>query len=82
MMAARLKIFDPDAPPSILEMCREREMQANWIDGKKTYFVAAGMVAYALLSVWMDKMDWNDAAQMLWQAAAVAGLRHGISKGG
>ena len=57
-------------------------MQTSWINGKKTYIVAAGMMIYALLSVWMGNSDWNHAADLIWQAAAVAGLRHGVSSTG
>lgn len=54
----------------------------TFLTGKKTYFVAAGMVLYAVLGVAFGSFDWNHAADLIWQAAAIAGLRHGVSTTG
>lgn len=53
----------------------------RWVNGKKTYFVAAGMVAYALFGLSTGLLDQEQAMMVLFNAAGLAGLRHGVSKG-
>ena len=50
------------------------------IDGYKTYIVAGLMAVYAIAGGVLGYHDWNDAAAMLLEAAAIAGLRHGVAK--
>ena len=53
----------------------------SWLNGKKTYFIAAGMVAYAIFGLSTGMLDQQQATLILFNAAGMAGLRHGVSKG-
>ena len=50
------------------------------IDGYKTYIVGLGMVAYAIIGALLEYHTWNDAAELIFQALGLMGLRHGVSK--
>jgi hypothetical protein len=54
---------------------------ARWCNGKKTYFVAAGMAIYGLLGLALGQMDQQQFMLVLFNAAGMAGLRHGVGKG-
>lgn len=51
----------------------------NFLTGYKTYIVAAGMAAYAIIGYSLGYIDATVMAQRLLEAAAFAGLRLGIS---
>lgn len=48
------------------------------LEGKKTYIVAAGMVAYAVIGAALGYVEIDRAIELLMEAAALAGLRNGI----
>ena len=56
-------------------------MQSTWafLQGKKTYIVAAVAVAYAATQLWTGTIDGSQFIDAVLAAAGLAGLRHGIS---
>ena len=50
----------------------------SWLSGKKTYFVAVGMIAYAAFGWWIGQMDQTQAMALVFNALGIAGLRHGV----
>ena len=51
----------------------------SFVKGKKTYFVAAAMASYALVGMTTGWMEQSQAVALLFQALALAGIRHGIA---
>jgi len=49
-------------------------------DGYKSYIVAFAMVVYAVAGGYLQYVEPNEAIELVFAAAAVAGIRHGISK--
>ena len=52
----------------------------SYLNGKKTYLAAIALFLWAFIGWWMGKLADNEAWKMILEAAALAGLRHGISK--
>lgn len=52
----------------------------KFLNGYKTYLIAAAILAYALLGVGLGDMDGAKFVELILEASALAGLRHGISK--
>lgn len=50
------------------------------VQGKKTYFVAALLAVYALLGLFLGKLDLNTALTDLFAAGAVFGFRSALNK--
>jgi hypothetical protein len=48
------------------------------LNGKKTYLIAAGFTAYALIGLWMGKIDGITTVELVMQAGLGATIRHGI----
>lgn len=48
------------------------------IKGKKTYIIAGGTVAYAILGIVLGLHDANTTMELILEAAMVSGIRHGI----
>lgn len=57
-----------------------KDLQAvvKWIDGRKTYLAASGLLALAYYR--LTQHDYDGAAQAVGQALAAAGLRHAVAK--
>jgi len=51
------------------------------LTGKKTYIVAAAMIAYAVVVQGIWQQDWAAASKTIMEALAIAGLRAGVSTG-
>jgi len=49
------------------------------LKGKKSYIVAAAMLAYAVIGVVLGRIPNADAGLVILEALAVAGIRHGIA---
>jgi len=47
--------------------------------GKKTYIVAALMVIFAVIGLYLGKLDGAQSIQLILEAAAISGLRSAIS---
>lgn len=50
----------------------------NWLNGKKTYFVAAVLALHALIVEGWVNNDWSAAQQELLAAAGMGSLRHAL----
>lgn len=50
------------------------------INGNKTYLIAAATIVYAIVSVFLGKMEYADAFNYVLASGAIATLRHAISK--
>ena len=50
-----------------------------FLQGKKTYIVAAATVVYALAEWWAGTIDQSAAVAMILGAAGMGAIRHGIS---
>lgn len=50
----------------------------NWLDGKKTYFIAAASILYAVLGVATHNLQLQDAIQVVLAALGGAAIRHSI----
>ena len=46
--------------------------------GYKTYIIAGGTVAYAILGIILGQHDANATMELIIEAAMVSGLRHGV----
>jgi len=53
----------------------------EFFKGKKTYFVAAGMIVYAVLGMQLGQIDQDTTVQLILQALGFTGIRLGIAKG-
>lgn len=51
-----------------------------FLDGKKTYVLAALAIVYAVAAVALGKLSGNEAVEVIFAALGGAALRHGISK--
>ena len=51
----------------------------EWMRGKKTYTTACLGVVYALLGYYLEHMDIQQAAEMVFVATGLSTLRHGKS---
>ena len=51
----------------------------SFLKGKKTYIIAAGTAAYAILGLVLGQHDANVTMELVIEAAMVSGLRHGVS---
>lgn len=51
----------------------------TWLNGKKTYIVAAVTVAYAAAEYWNGQISQQAAIGMILGAGGLGGLRHGLS---
>lgn len=50
------------------------------LSGKRTYIVSFLMVVYAVIGLYIDKVDVDSGTQLILEALAIAGLRSGIAK--
>ena len=50
------------------------------LNGNKTYLAAAGMIAYAVIGLALGLHTSDKAVELILQALAIIGLRHGIAK--
>lgn len=50
------------------------------LDGYKTYIAAAGLALFGLLGLALGHLSGAEAGQLLIEALAIAGLRHGVAK--
>jgi len=50
------------------------------MNGRKTYIVGIAMIVYAVAGVASQSHDFNSAIELILEALAIMGLRHGISK--
>jgi len=51
----------------------------DFLKGKKTYIVALAMIAYAGVVHGWQNNDWVSANQLIMEALAISGLRHGVT---
>ena len=51
----------------------------SMLNGKKTYIICVLMLIYAISAFALGKIDANQAWQIILEALAIAGLRHGFS---
>lgn len=51
------------------------------LSGKKTFLIAGAMALYALVGALAGWITWEQATQLILNAAALAGLRSAIRKG-
>ena len=51
----------------------------NWLKGKKTYFLAALAVIYAIAGFYTGHLDSTTAISTIWAALGAAGLRNGLT---
>jgi len=52
---------------------------SNFLDGKKTYIVAAATIVYALVTGWSTG-HWTEAMEMVFAALGFSALRSGVKK--
>ena len=65
-----------------MRFCRtlNKEKKMNWLVGKKTYFVAAGVVVHALVQFVQGNLDLNGGILEILNGLGLATLRAGVSK--
>jgi hypothetical protein len=52
----------------------------TWINGKKTYIVAAATILYAAVQLWQGQIDQQTFVNTVEAALGLAALRHGVAK--
>ena len=52
----------------------------NWLKGKKAYLLGIAAVIYALLGVYLGKIDPATALDMVWAGLTAMAIRAGVSK--
>jgi len=50
------------------------------MNGRKTYIVGIAMIVYAVAGVASQSHDFSSAIELILEALAIMGLRHGIGK--
>ena len=68
--------------PGIQYLTRKYSMKKlqETLAGKKTYLVAFGLIAYAVLGVVMGQMTLEQATQVVLNGLGLAALRSGVAK--
>jgi hypothetical protein len=61
----------------LVKIIKETQM-INWLKGKKTYFLAAALVAYVAGGYFTGHMDAQTALGLLYGSSVIASLRAGI----
>lgn len=49
-----------------------------WLDGKKTYFIAAIGVLFALSQVWSGAITWQEAIELVLPLLGLGSVRYSI----
>jgi len=49
------------------------------LNGMKTYIIGCCMILFALFGLFLEKMGTTETLQLILEALAVMGLRHGIT---
>lgn len=52
----------------------------DWFKGKKSYFIAAGIVIFAVTGAATGQFDWSHATQLIFEGLGLSSLRAGIQK--
>ncbi len=52
----------------------------QWLNGRKTYFVAGAMIVYAILGYSLGEINEQQASLIVFNALGFVGLRHSVEK--